>query len=307
MAVPDFQSLMLPVLEVLASGGDLPSATIREKVASALDLPEADQTELLPSGRQTRFANRVAWATIYLMQAGLASSVKRGVYRISDRGRDVRAKRPDRIDIRYLSQFAEFVRWKSRGNSTGTAAGEEPASTPVPEITPEEQLDAGYLALREKVEEELLAKIMAATPKFFEELVVELLVSMGYGGSRVDAGKALGRSGDGGLDGMIKEDKLGLDAIYIQAKRWDGSRTVGRPDVQAFAGSLEGERARKGVFITTSSFSKDASDYVKRIEKKIVLIDGATLTQLMFDHGVGVRLKETYEVKEVDEDYFGLE
>jgi restriction system protein len=221
-------------------------------------------------------------------------------------------KPPARIDIAFLSQYPEFLAWKSKSSESGEGPG-QPLALPVgassgPTIenaTPEEELEAAYKSLRHSVETELIMKILAASPAFFENLVVELLVKMGYGGSRADAGEALGRSGDDGLDGIIKEDKLGLDAIYIQAKRWDPAKhKVSRPDVQAFAGSLEGVRARKGVFITTTTFSSEAHEYVRRIEKKIILIDGPYLASLLFEHGVGVRTKETYEVKEVDEEYF---
>jgi restriction system protein len=232
------------------------------------------------------------------------------MYRITARGRGVVARPPTRIDVEFLSQYAEFRAWK--GKSSNPEPGET-AGTPVADstsgrsdaATPEEQIEAGYASLRRSVESELIKKILAASPEFFENLVVGLLVAMGYGGSLADAGQALGRSGDGGIDGIIKEDRLGLDAIYIQAKRWNPTKgKVSRPDVQAFAGSLEGVRARKGVFITTTTFSAEAHQYVTQIEKKIVLIDGPHLAALLFDHGVGVRTKETYEVKEVDEEYF---
>lgn len=308
MTCPDFQSLTLPILQVASGGQELTLAALRAEVAKRLALSEADLAEKIPSGRQTRFSNRANWACIYLTEAGLLEWLRRGIYRITSRGREVLAKPPARIDVAFLSQFPEFRAWKNKGDDDapppgpGSGAG---SSVTVEDTTPEEQIETGYASLRRSIEAELIAKILAASPTFFENLVVELLVTMGYGGSRADAGSALGRSGDGGLDGMIKEDKLGLDAIYIQAKRWDPAKhKVSRPDVQAFAGSLEGARARKGVFITTTTFSADAHDYVARIEKKIILIDGPQLAALLFDHGVGVRTKDTYEVKEVDEEYF---
>lgn len=205
-----------------------------------------------------------------------------------------------------MSQYPEFRAWVSKSNQEEAVVDAPAGDDTVPQVagTPEEHIEAGYTALRRNVETELITRILASSPTFFESLVVELLVTMGYGGSRADAGQALGRSGDDGLDGIIKEDKLGLDAIYIQAKRYAPENTVSRPQVQAFAGSLEGVRARKGVFITTSRFSSEAHDYVARIEKKIILIDGLRLAELLFDHGVGVRTKDTYEVKELDEEYF---
>lgn len=308
MTCPDFQSFTLPILQVAATGDAMGVAVLRPLVAKRMQLSEEDLAERIPSGRQSRFNNRVNWACTYLAQAGLLEKVSRGTYRITTRGREVVARPPARIDIEFMAQYAEFRAWRAKG-------GEDPADSVAAEGTaglaavedagtPEEHIEAGYTALRRSVETELLTKILAASPTFFENLVVELLVAMGYGGSRSDAGQALGRAGDGGLDGIIKEDKLGLDAIYIQAKRYAPDNKVGRPAVQAFAGSLEGARARKGVFITTSSFSNDAHAYVTHIEKKIILIDGAHLAILLFDHGVGVRTKDTYEVKEVDEEYF---
>lgn len=309
MACPDFKSLTLPILQVAATGDAMTVAALRPLVAKQLQLSEEDLAERVPSGRQSRFNNRVNWACTYLVQAGLLEKVSRGTHRITARGREVLARPPERLDVAFMSQYPEFRAWKDKSNQDdveSTPAGGIAAIGGVAEDagTPEEHIEAGYTALRRSVEAELLAKILGASPTFFENLVVELLVAMGYGGSRADAGQALGRSGDDGLDGIIKEDKLGLDAIYIQAKRYAPENTVSRPAVQAFAGSLEGVRARKGVFITTSRFSSEAHDYVARIEKKIILIDGSHLAALLFDHGVGVRTKETYEVKEVDEEYF---
>jgi restriction system protein len=301
---------MLPILQCAATGNDMTLAMLRTEAAKRLKLSDEDLSELIPSGKQPRYINRSNWACIYLAEGGLLEWVRRGTYRITARGREALAKARDRIDIAYLMQFPEFRAWKTgstRGGDNNVSGGN---AGPIggggaEEVTPEEQIEAGYQALRSAVEGELISKILAAKPVFFENLVVELLLKMGYGGSRIDAGKALGRSGDGGIDGIINEDRLGLDAIYVQAKRWDPAKhKVSRPDVQAFAGSLEGFRARKGVFITTSLFSSEAHDYVARIEKRIVLIDGPRLAALLFDHGVGVRAKETYEIKEVDEEYF---
>lgn len=313
MACPDFQTLMLPTLKLAATTPEIHLRDLRDRIAKELALSAADLEELIPSGRQTRFHNRVNWAATYLAKAGLMEAVRRGVYRVTSAGRDLLKSPPPRIDIGYLNKHSvEFQAWEA--GTAATALPESPAapgtppSPPPSEATPEEQMEAGYQSLRRGVEADLLARIMASSPTFFEEIVVRLLVAMGYGGSLQDAGKALGRSGDGGIDGIIKEDRLGLDAIYIQAKRWDPStHKVSRPAVQAFAGSLEGVRARKGVFITTSSFTSEAKEYVKIIEKKIVLIDGELLTSLLFEHGVGVRTKYTYEIKEIDEDTFSEE
>jgi restriction system protein len=307
MSVPDYQSLMLPLLEALADGREHDVRELRDTIAQRLGVPDADREELLPSGKQPVYDNRIGWAKTYLDKAALLQTVRRGVYQITDRGRTVVAERPARVDVTYLSRFPEFEEFRRRPEQESTDSQEAIVlrPIPIPSATPQEALDAAYQQLRRGLEAEVLAAVKATTFRFFERLVVELLVKMGYGGSLKDAGKAIGRSGDDGLDGVIKEDHLGLDAIYIQAKRWQN--TVGRPEIQAFAGSLEGVRGRKGVFITTSSFSSEAKEYVSRIEKKIVLIDGPLLAALLIDFNIGVTSVNTYEVKRVDTDYFSEE
>jgi restriction system protein len=310
MSIPDYQSLMLPLLEVLADGREHAVGEIRETVAARIGLPPAEREALLPSGKQPVFDNRIGWAKTYLDKAGLVRSIRRGVYRLTGRGASVVASHPKRVDVAFLMQFPEFEDFRRKGDEdtiepgaparAGAAPSETAPATTV--ATPQELLETAYNQLRGAAEAELLAAVKAASFRFFERLVVDLLVRMGYGGSLKDAGKAIGRSGDDGLDGVIKEDHLGLDAIYVQAKRWE--RTVGRPEVQAFTGSLEGVRGRKGVFITTSTFSSEAREYVSRIEKKIVLVDGRQLAALMLDFGIGVTPVSTYEVKRVDGDYF---
>jgi restriction system protein len=298
MAVPPFQDFMLPVLELAGDGQDYTVPKAIEYAAQRLDLTDDDRRELLPSGRKPRLNDRVSWAVVYLKQAGLLESAQWGVYRITERGRHVLKSKPARIDIKFLMQFSEFQEFRKK------SLAHQPNEKDVePEQTPQEVLEASYLNLRRELAQDLLQRVKVAPARFFEQLVVDLLVAMGYGGSRRDAGQAIGHSGDGGIDGIIKEDKLGLDVVYIQAKRWDS--TVGRPVVQAFAGSLEGQRARKGVLITTSQFSPDARDYVSKIEKKIVLIDGEQVAQYMIDFGVGVTEVAAYVVKKVDLDYFG--
>lgn len=304
MAVPDFQTLMLPVLKQLAAAGEQPPAAVREAVATTFGLTQQEIGELLPSGRQTTFANRVAWALGYLKQAALVESPKRGSYRLTDRGRSALADSPDRIDIQYLMRFPEFVAFRTPGSALQPDA-ESAVSDSKPEVTaltPDEQIRVGYRRLRESLATQVLERVRQVTPKFFEELVVDLLVAMGYGGSREDAAAVVGRSGDEGIDGIIKEDRLGLDAIYVQAKRWKDA--VGRPDIQRFAGALQGQRARKGVFITTSSFSADARTYAANLQTTIVLIDGKELAELMLDHGVGVSEAGTFKILKLDEDYF---
>ena len=305
MPVPYFESFMLPFLSVLADGTEHPIGDVRERVAREMKLNGQDRAELLPSGKQPVFDNRLGWTKTYIEKAGLLVTVRRGAYRISDEGQALLAKKPERIDRKLLLQFESFRSFIRPAHGSGDDT--EPVSDAEVGVTPEETLEKAHQAIRKKVEADLLDAVKLASPHFFEKLVVELLVEMGYGGTREDAGRALavGRSHDGGIDGIIKEDHLGLDAIYVQAKRWEA--TVGRPEVQAFAGSLEGERARKGIFLTTSTFSKEASDYVKRIEKKIVLVDGQQLVGFMFDFGIGVNPVSTFEIKRLDGDYFSEE
>jgi restriction system protein len=303
MVVPDFQSFMLPLLNFAMDGNEHSQSEAANALSHHFAITESDRREMLPSGRQTRFDNRVAWAASYLRKAGFLESTRRGRFKITKRGLEIQRSNPARIDVKFLmkngdAEFREFHR-----PSRQEEGQEEPSIEAV--RTPREVMDAGYQEMRRDLSQELMNRIKSSSPRFFELLVVDLLVAMGYGGSRKDAGEAVGQSGDGGIDGIIKEDMLGLDAIYLQAKRWDG--TVGRPVVQAFAGSLEGHRARKGVLITTSQFSPEALDYVTRIEKKIVLIDGEDLAKLMIDFGIGVAADAIYEIKRLDTDYFDEE
>jgi len=302
MTVPDFQSLMLPIMKIAADGQEHNNSEIWDTLAVEFKLTDDDLKERLSSGQST-FRNRAAWARSHLRMSGLMENTGRGTFRITERGQNVLKSNPQRIDVRFLMQYPDYYlnRHLPRRESLDETKSESETETQ----TPEEKLESIYQAMRHKLADELLDQIINSSPEFFEELVVNLLVAMGYGGSLHDAGKAIGRSGDGGIDGIIKEDKLGLDAIYIQAKRWEG--TVGRPVVQAFVGSLEGVRSRKGVLITTSQFSHDAREYVNRIGMTIVLIDGHELADLMIDHGVGVSPHATYVVKKIDLDYFGGE
>ncbi len=301
MAIPDFQTLMLPLLKITGDGQEHSLSKTIDALALEFQLTDGDRRELLPSGRQAKFDNRVGWARTHLKKAGLLESTGRGKFRMTQRGFGVLKGNPARIDMKFLEQFPEYVDFRTLSRQVDKPVGKDDES----DQTPEEILELSYQDLRRDLAQELLERIMECSPRFFESLVVDLLVAMGYGGSRKDAGEAVGQSGDGGIDGIIKEDKLGLDVVYIQAKKWEG--TVGRPVVQAFAGSLEGFRARKGILITTSQFSKEARDYVDRIEKKIVLLDGQQLAQLMIDHNIGVAEVERYVVKKVDLDYFGGE
>jgi restriction system protein len=303
MPVPDFQTLMLPVLRILDDGQEHAPVTVRQRAALEFNLTEADLAELLPSGRQTTFANRVAWALAYLKQARLLDSPRRGSYRITDRGKEVLSAPPTRVDIDFLKQFPEFQEFRfGSGGEVGTSPADDGRPATSPDLTPDEQLRQGYARLRESIAAQLLDRIKQASPKFFEALVVDLLVAMGYGGTREDAASVVGGGGDEGIDGIIKEDPLGLDTIYIQAKRW--SNTVGRPDIQRFAGALQGQRARKGVFITTSAFSADARSYAGNLQTTIILIDGPQLADLMLKHGVAVTESASFKVWKIDEDYF---
>lgn len=313
MAVPDFQTLMLPVLQAYRDGSARSPAQVRGAVATMLNISDVDQAEMLPVARQTRFANRTAWAHSYLKQALLIESPRRGQYRITDRGREVLASGVERIDIGFLSRYAEFQEFRARTTSgSDSARAELPDATELGSaqvqavgavtLTPDEQIRVGYQQLQAALADQLLERVKQASPAFFETLVVKLLVAMGYGGSEEDAAQVVGRSGDGGIDGIIKEDRLGFDSIYVQAKRWEN--TVGRPTIQQFAGALQGHRARKGTVITTSSFSRDAIDYAATLQSTLVLIDGAQLAQLMIDYGVGVTEIETLRLKRLDEDYF---
>ena len=304
MAFPDYQSTMLPLLRLASDGKEHVRRDAISALADEFKLSQEERTELLPSGRQAIFHNRVGWAVTYLSKAKVLIRTGRGKFQITDRGTDLLKKHPDRIDVEVLSQFSEFVEFRNSSlksesdnslNQTTTESVEDP-------LDPEETLEASYHKLRYALVQEILERILSCSPAFFETLVIDLLVAMGYGGSRKDAGKAIGRTGDDGIDGIIKEDKLGMDIIYVQAKRWQSS--VGRPVVQAFAGSLEGYRARKGVLITTSQFSSDAKEYINRIGKRIVLIDGEHLANLMLDHGVGVTEVNRYSIKKIDFDYF---
>lgn len=303
MPIPDFQSFMLPVLELSSDGKEHSLEEARGVLAERFGLTEAEREELLPSGRQRRFDNRVAWAKVYLQRGGLLKGSRRAHFEITERGRQVLAEQPPRIDIALLDRFEEFREFRFANRRADDEATEiaGPAVEPTDE-TPEELLEQAYQRIRAELTSELLGRVKTGSPRFFENLVVELLLKMGYGRNRAEAGRAIGQAGDEGIDGIISEDRLGLDAIYIQAKRWDG--TVGRPEVQKFVGALHGKRARKGVLITTGTFSADAKEYVSHIDPRVVLIDGRQLAEYMVDLNLGVTPKASYELKRTDSDYF---
>lgn len=291
---------MLPLLDAVADGGEYKMREIISGLANQFQLTEAERSALLPSGGDV-FSNRAHWARSYLKKAGLLQSPRWGFIQITDRGNKLLAQHPAAISVELLKQYPEFREFYTGKKLSSDELDADQQTTP-PE-TPEELLASGYLKLRKQLEFDLLARAKTATPDFFERLVVRLLLSMGYGGSLADAGKAIGKSGDGGIDGVIKEDKLGLDLLYIQAKRWDNTN-VGRPEIQKFVGALHGKRARKGIFLTTSTFTKDAKEYADGLETKVILIDGSQLAELMFDYGVGVSTESTYVVKRIDNDFF---
>ena len=300
MAIPDYQTCMLPFLFFLEDGAEHSIGDTEDALAIHFEVTATEQAELLPSGQQRIFRNRIGWARTYLKKAALIESPKRGMFKITQRGRNVLRSKPARIDAKFLEQFPEFIEFRDISKSTGDTT--LVIDTTPTQATPEELIETAYQGLRGQLAQELLNRILSCSPTFFEQLVVELLVKMGYGGSRRDAGERVGQSGDGGIDGIIKEDRLGLDTIFLQAKRWQG--TVGRPEIQKFVGALQGQRARKGVFITTSAYTSEATDYVSRIDIKVVLIDGAQLAELMMDFDVGVTNAATYVVKRIDSDYF---
>lgn len=302
--IPDYQSIMLPLLEFISDGKEYKMRNVTDELAIKFGVTEEEQKELLPSGVAPVFYNRTAWAKTYLKKAGLIDSPKQGIVIISKRGLDILKKKPSSINVKFLKQFSEFVEFQTskREDEIETETSEEQSTQ-----TPEELLETAYQKIRKSLASELINKVVELSPAFFEKLVVELLVKMGYGGSIKDAGKAMGKSGDEGIDGTIKEDKLGLDIIYIQAKRWKPGNVVGRPELQKFVGALAGQGAKKGIFITTSNFTKEAIEYTPRNETKIVLIDGHQLAQLMIDYNLGCTPQQTYEVKKMDSDYFGEE
>ena len=300
MAIPDFQTLMLPFLKAVEDGKEHPFKDVVEKLSIEFRLTQDELAEMLPSRRAPIFYNRVAWAKFYLKKAGLIAQIKRSYLSLTQLGQTALNSKPAQINIKYLEQFPDYLSFKenlSTNSQTETKSNEAESTS-----TPEEILENAYSKLNASLVVVILENIMQCSPNFFERLVVELLLSMGYGGTRAGAGRAIGQSGDGGIDGIIDEDRLGLDAIYIQAKRWEG--VVGRPEIQKFVGALQGQRAHKGVFITTSEFTKEAQEYVKNINNKVVLINGFSLAKLMIENNVGVSIAATYSVKKIDSDYF---
>lgn len=304
MAIPDYQTLMLPVLEIAAES-ETHVGVAAERIADKLGLSDAEREEMLPSGKQRLLHNRIHWAKFYMSKAGLVASPRRGVFIATDEGRALLAKRPQSIDTNTLKAYASFNDFYGQGGDQ-SGPDVQPASreAKASDSTPEEQIDAANALLVTALKADLQGRILQQTPAFFESLIVDLLVAMGYGGSHEDAARRLGKSGDGGIDGIIDEDRLGLDRIYVQAKRYAAGSTVGRPEIQGFVGTLVGLGAAKGVFVTTSSFSRQAQDYAHGLQQRVILIDGDRLAELMIEFGVGVRSYRKVEVKRIDEDFF---
>lgn len=298
MSIPDYETLMLPLLRIAEAnkGNELALIDAIGQLASEFKLSEEEKRELLPSGTTFKFSSRVSWARTYLQKSGLLESTRRGYFKVTKRGIEVLKKKPSRINNKLLQQFEEFREFHGKKKTKKENDNSE-SETPI------ESIAAQYEQIRAALASELLDRVKKCSPQFFERLVIHLLVQMGYGGSLKDAGQALGRTGDGGIDGVIREDKLGLDNIYIQAKRWT-DKPVGSPDIDQFAGALSKKKAVKGIFITTSAFTKDALASVREYSSRIILIDGINLADYMIDYGVGVSVASTYEIKKVDSDFF---
>ncbi|MGL6205367.1 MAG: restriction endonuclease [Giesbergeria sp.] len=296
---------MLPLLLRLAGGEVLVLKDLMAELADDFKLTPEERAQLLPSGGTLTFASRVGWAKTYLKKAGLVQQPKRGLVQITDQGKTVLEKKPVRIDAKFLEQFAAFMEFRNGSREHPAIAGSDAVQQLPTDLTPDEVIDAAYQRSMAALADEVLERVRGCSPIYFERLVVQLLIKMGYGGSREEAGRAVGRSGDGGIDGIINEDRLGLDAIYLQAKRWEG--VVGRPEIMRFVGALAGQRATKGVFITTSWFTQEAKDYAGSSQYKVVLIDGERLADLMIEHGLGVSVVATYLIKRIDSDFFSEE
>ncbi|HKN30283.1 MAG TPA: restriction endonuclease [Roseiarcus sp.] len=297
--LPTFQQLMLPVMQLLGERHDeISVGALEEELVRTLRISSEERARMLPSGAQTVLANRLNWARAYLSRAGLIELPRRGHCRATDRGRQLLAEGLNEIDVGVLERYPEFVAWRTQQKA------EEPPGQTQPRESPEERIASTFEVLNSELARDIVERVHSFSPAFFERLIIDLLVRMGYGGGRREMGRALGRVGDGGVDGVIKEDALGLDVVYVQAKRLDPDKGVPVREVRDFVGGLEGHRATKGVFVTTSYFPTTAYDFITRVSKRVVLIDGSELASLMIRHRVGVRVKDTYEVKKIDEDYF---
>jgi restriction system protein len=298
--IPDFQSFMLPILDFIGKNNEVAVPTLKEAMVKHFGITKEEQEEKTPNGKQFTYYNRIAWAISYLKMAELIYYPQRGIYKITDQGKNVLKNPPEKITIAFLKQFENFTknRLPKKTKNVNTDSMEQEVS----EKTPDELFELGYTQIIGNLKEQLKQKLKDCSPFFFEQIVLDLLLKMGYGGSESDSGEVTQKTGDEGIDGIIKEDKLGLDKIYIQAKKWENS--VGRPEIQKFVGALQGKRAKKGVFITTSDFSKDAYEYVKNLDSAVILIDGEKLSQYMVENEVGISLRQNYKIYSIDNDYF---
>jgi len=301
MAIPDYQTIMLPLLRFLSDGNEHSFREAVDFICDNFKLSDDEKRQKLASGQMSIIDNRVSWARLYMKKANVLEATRKGYFKITERGLQILRENPPTVNVRYLKQFPEFLNFRRSIRDKDEIVEHEEYDRE----TPVELLESAYQGINYALAEDLLKAIKECSPGFFERLVIDLLLKIGYGGSRKDAGEAIGRSGDEGVDGIIKEDKLGLDVIYVQAKRWEG--TVGRPVIQGFVGALHGKKANKGVFITTSNFSKDAREYTSSIGTKIILIDGEELASLMIENNIGVSTDRSYEIKRIDSDYFSDE
>ncbi|HNZ14773.1 MAG TPA: restriction endonuclease [Anaerolineaceae bacterium] len=305
MAIPDFQTIMLPLLKLASDGKEHYIHDAVEELSNYFKLTEEEKGALLPSGTQSVFYNRVGWARSYMKAAKLLEDPRRTYFKITQRGLDLLAENPQAINNKILSRYPEFVKFRQRRPQRSDEIVEKSETDSIE--TPEEIMESAYQELRETLAAEVLNVVTSTSPGFFEKLVVELLHKMGYGGTQRELARAVGRHGDEGIDGVIDQDKLGLDTIYIQAKNWKSDSSIGRPEIQKFVGALFGQHARRGVFITTAKFTQDAINYAKKIDAKVILIDGERLAELMIDYNVGVTLNTSYEIKKIDYDFFSDE
>ncbi len=308
MAIPDYESLMLPTLMAFGDESETPLADIRSRVAKSQSLTPEEVRQRLPSGTQPVFTNRISWAVMYLERAGLLERIRRGVYRLTSEGALLQSRQPPHLDRSRLRQFPKYIEWENRARSpaTDTESTRPPNTGRRPEETPEEALARAEQHLRRTLEADVLQRVLDAPPAFLERIVVDLLIAMGYGDGNADRGRVTGRSGDGGIDGTIREDALGLDEVYVQAKKFAKGNTVGEGNLRNFAGAIDAAGTTKGVFVTTSSFTPSAQSYVEKSPKRIILIDGQELAHLMVQHGIGVRRSVRYDNR-IDEDYFDQE
>ena len=307
MPVPDFQSLMLPALKAFSASAELPLSEVRERTAAAEGLTPEELREMLPSGRRSVFANRVNWAVTYMERAGLLDRLRRGVYRLTQEGELLLSRAPSRIDLNLLGEYPDYIEWSQRANAPSSGKDTTENQRNEGAETPEEALERAAGQLSSALEADVLHRVRNAAPAFLEGVVVDLLIAMGYGGGDAAKGRVTGRSGDGGIDGTIQEDALGLDEVYVQAKKYAEGNSVGESDLRNFAGAIDAAGTTKGVFVTTAGFTRGAKDYVARSPKRIVLIDGEELARLMVRHGIGVRPWLHHEIKRIDEDYFDQE